>query len=156
MFAVLNQLRTLLIIAAFLAAFFSFLKNKEINSFNRLGRAYILATVLACGLSLTLLSYSGWTLLQAFSLAALVALIIAPLGERIRLFGASSSDVAIKSYSASVLFQLMATASRMEGVGALILNFLLILIYIVGITYQTSRHRKLTGTQASTAPPSHQ
>src|SRR4030095_16698180 len=88
------------------AGIVAFIRDKEINSRNGLGKLYIWTTVLTCLTGFPIMQHGGFGKPHALGVITLLVLVVAALAGKGK-FGRASRYVEVVSYSATFLFHMI-------------------------------------------------
>ncbi len=140
-------------LAAVVAGIIALVRDQEISPRNRVGKTYVIMTILTCLTGFGIFHHGGFGRPHALGIITLVVLGIAVGAEKFRLFGAASRAIEIVSYSATFFFHMIPavteTATRLP-VGAPLASSpeapeiqrviaALFLVFVVGASLQVWR-----------------
>jgi hypothetical protein len=104
----LGIVHTAISLVAVGAGIAAFIRDKEINSRNGVGRLYIWTTVLTCLTGFPIMQHGGFGKPHALGIITLILLVVAALAGKGR-FGGASRYVEVVSYSATFFFHMIPT-----------------------------------------------
>ena len=151
----LGLFHTLVSLVCVVLAFLALARDKEIRWSSGLGRAYLLTNIITTLTGLPIFRHGTIGPPHILGILTLVALLIGAAGARTRLFGRVSEYVRTIAYSFSVLLLMIPlvteTLTRVppgaplvagpESPVLAVLNGILLLLFIIGITLQIRRLR---------------
>ena len=150
----LGIVHTAISLVAVGAGIVAFIRDKEINSRNRLGKLYIWTTVLTCLTGFPIMQHGGFGKPHALGIITLGVLVVAALGGNGK-FGRASRYVEVVSYTSTFFFHmiptLVETTTRLP-VGAPLVKDrdgpelqtatgVLFLLFLIGVGWQIWRLR---------------
>ena len=103
----LGTVHTTISLAALLAGIASFLRSGEIKGRDKLGRIYVLTTILTCLTAFGIFQHGGFGKAHALGVLTLVVLAVAYTAERVDFFGRFAPYIATVGYTATYLFHLV-------------------------------------------------
>jgi uncharacterized membrane protein len=147
------------------AGIVGFIRDKEINSRNGLGKLYIWTTVLTCVTGFPIMQHGGFGKPHVLGIITLIVLVVAALAGRGK-FGAASRYVEVVSYSSTFFFHmiptLVETSTRLpvgaplvqdrEGPELQTATGVLFLLFLIGAGLQVWRLRTRSRAQNRTTP----
>jgi uncharacterized membrane protein len=104
----LGIVHTAISLVAVGAAIVAFIRDKEINSRNGLGKLYIWTTVLTCLTGFPIMQHGGFGKAHVLGVVTLLVLVVAALAGKGK-FGRASRYVEVVSYSATFFFHMIPT-----------------------------------------------
>jgi uncharacterized membrane protein len=151
-FTPLGTIHTALGLIAVIAGIISFFRYKEISSSTRLGKLYIVMTILTCLTGFGIFQRGGFNIAHVLGIVTLVVLAIAGFSH---LFGRAEKYVVTVSYSATFFFHMIPgvteTFTRVPRGAPLFANpddsalqktiFVLFIVFLVGAFLQIRRLR---------------
>jgi len=164
----LGLVHTAISLVAVAAGLIALARDKQIVSGNRLGRIYLVTTVLTCLTGFGIFAHGGFGKPHALGVLTLIVLAVGYAAGRYRLFGSRARYVEVVSYSATFMFHWIpaitetttrlplgapllasAEAPELEVAGAV-----LFLLFLIGAFLQVRRLRRAQAPRfARTASP---
>jgi uncharacterized membrane protein len=151
----LGIIHTAISLVAVGAGIVAFIREKEINSRNGLGKLYIWTAVLTCLTGFPIMQHGGFGKAHVLGVITLIVLAVAAFAGKGRLFGRASRYVETISYSATFFFHMIPTftetatrlpvgaplAASPEAFGLQAAIGAAFVIFLVGATLQVRRLR---------------
>lgn len=151
----LGTVHTAISLIAVAAGIVAFVRDKEISARNKVGKLYVITTVLTCLTSFGIYQHGGFGVPHALGIITLVVLGVAVVAGTSQLFGRASRYVETVGYSATFFFHLIPaiteTSTRLP-VGAPLVTTrdgpelqaaagVVFLAFLIGATLQVRRLR---------------
>lgn len=151
----LGTFHTAISLIAVVAGLTALVRDKEISSKNRVGKLYVITTIITCLTGFGILQHGGFGKPHVLGIITLVVLGVATVAGASRVFGRASRYVETVSYSATFFFHLIPgiteTATRLpvgaplvadrEGPELKAAAGVLFLAFLIGATLQARRLR---------------
>lgn len=103
----LGAFHTAISLIAVVAGLIAFIRDKGISPRNRLGKIYVITTVISCLTAFGIFQHGGFGKPHVLSVLTLVVLVVAAVAGYSKLFGRASPYVETVSYSATFLFHMI-------------------------------------------------
>lgn len=151
----LGTFHTAISVIAVVAGLTALVRDKEISSKNRVGKLYVITTIITCLTGFGIFQHGGFGKPHVLGIITLVVLGVAAVAGASRVFGRASRYVETISYSATFFFHLIPgiteTATRLpvgaplvtdrEGPELQAAAGVLFLAFLIGATLQARRLR---------------
>jgi len=151
----LGVVHTAISLIAVAAGILALLRDGAISPRNRIGRIYVITTILTCVTGFGIFQHGGFGKPHALGIITLVVLSVAALAERTRSFGRAAPYVETIGYSATFLFHLIPgiteTTTRLPPGAPLVANAdapelqkaaaVLFVLFLIGAALQVRRLR---------------
>jgi uncharacterized membrane protein len=145
-------------LVALFCGFVALARDKEISAANRLGQAYLIATLITAVTALGIFHHGGWSPPHVLAVLTLVALAVGTAAATSSLFGRASRYVQTVSYSSTILFHMIPgvteTSTRLPPSAPLVASreapvlqvtyLVMLAALLVGIALQVRRLRRMS------------
>lgn len=146
----LGTIHTAISLVAIVAGFWAFARDRQIVLANRLGKCYLVTTVLTAATGLVIFEHGGFRIGHVFAILTLVVIAIGTVAATSYLFGRASRYVQATFYSSTMLIHMITglaeTLTRLPpdaplvtaanaSVFAYIISAL-VLLFLVGLAFQ--------------------
>jgi uncharacterized membrane protein len=161
----LGLVHTVISLVAVAAGLIALVRDKQIVSGNRLGRIYLITTVLTCLTGFGIFAHGGFGKPHALGVLTLIVLAIGYAAGRYGMFGSKAPYVEVVSYSATFLFHwipaITETTTRLPLGAPLLASAeapelqtaagVLFLLFLIGAFLQVRRLRRGRGVAFAAA-----
>ena len=161
----LGIIHTAISLVAVACGFWALARDKEISAHNRLGRAYLVTTLLTAVTGLGFFQHGGFGPPHVLSILTILALAIGTAAGYTETFGHWSRHVQVVSFSVTVLFHMIPgfteTLTRLplgqplfpnaEAPGLRPIYATLFVLFGIGLFFQLRRLRKVAGKPLASA-----
>src|SRR5204862_7094186 len=103
----LGIVHTIISLVAVAAGLIALIRDREISSRDRIGKLYVITTILTCLTGFGIFQHGGFGKPHALGIITLLVLGAAAVAERSRFFGRLSRYVAAVSYSPTLFFHMI-------------------------------------------------
>jgi uncharacterized membrane protein len=146
----LGAIHTAISLVALVSGVWAFVRDRQIVLANRLGKLYLVTTVLTAATGLVIFEHGGFRIGHAFAVLTLVVVALGTVAATTELFGRGSRDVQATCYSSTMLLHMITgiaeTVTRLPPDAPLITDanaYLfkdiiagLVLLFLVGLAFQ--------------------
>jgi len=162
----LGIFHTAISLIALVAGLIALIRDREISPTNRIGKIYIVTTVVTCVTGFGIFQHGGFGKAHALGIITLAVLGVAAVAGKTRGFGRASRYVETICYSATFFFHMIPvvteTATRLPAGAPLVndaeapalqaANGVLFLLFLIGAAMQVVRLKGESGKSAAPVP----